>query len=296
MMAGTNSQDERSPEETARSEANWARKRRSDLIDSFSIIVSVPAANTDDQGNWKYGIANSYTNAPQDKLEEFKAEMAAIVQNSMGPLADSGLIERERAYEADIYGYSTPPAAQEWPRYLINLYLDARPFINDGASLIAWGAALSGLGKRFARWEADKTAIPHERTIAEIDQYTEEPLPVPQEVAVELRAVYSRDSLIAACYFHANSFYEPITPVKVNVYCRGSDYSKPEHPGGAEKYLIVFTTGTRRISYLVTGRGEVFEHFVETDGSVTLMPIPNLFQDQAADWSRVFPAYSTVIE
>lgn len=295
-MAGVKSLDGPNPEELDRLEEIWARKRRTDLINSFSIIVSVPSANVDDEGSWKYGIANSYTTHPEELFRKFEAEMSAIVRDSLTPLAESGLLDSELAKEVDIYGYSTPPAAQEWPRYLINLYLDARPYFNDGASLLAWGAAFIGLGKRLLKWEEDKASIPHERTVAEIDPYTKEPLPTPQVVPIELKTVYSRDSLIAICYYHTQSYYEPRMPVRVNVYCRGSDYFMPDHPGGSEKYLIVFTTGTRRISYLATGRGEVLEHFVETDGSVSLMPIPHLFQDQATDWTRVFPAYSTVIE
>ncbi|MCO5221375.1 MAG: hypothetical protein M9947_07295 [Thermomicrobiales bacterium] len=250
--------DERTPEEFA-AETLWARKRRSDLVDSFSVVLYTPSGYDD---------------------SKFAAEVAEIVQESVKPLVQAGLLDAAAAEEIEVFPYSTGPAAQEWAKCIVDLYHLAQPYINDGASLLEWGGALVFLTKQLMKREAGNSSDPKTHTSSGMD----------------LGNVYSRNALIAVCYYHIVSLYRPTAPVSVDVHCRGNEYSSPDHPGGFEQFLIVFVTDTRKISYLINGRGRVIEHIVETDGSASLMPIPNLFHDEVEDWSTVFPVYSTTIE
>ena len=112
---------------------------RRDLADAFGIVLSPPWHGPDVRGNVSYGIRPPHGWTDPTLSSEFAATMAEIIRERASSLVDRGLLPPDAASGIEGRPYAIPPAAQSWAMFIYNLYLDARPFLNDGASLIAWG-------------------------------------------------------------------------------------------------------------------------------------------------------------
>ncbi len=113
--------------------------RRDDLYNAFGIMLSVPLHGQDEQGRWKYGLSPQHGWANPDLETQFAQEMRSLIVGQVSALVTQGVIPPEQVESIQGHNYSVGPAAQEWPKIFFELYRDARPVMNDGASLLAWG-------------------------------------------------------------------------------------------------------------------------------------------------------------
>ncbi|MBA3527783.1 MAG: hypothetical protein H0T91_00410 [Propionibacteriaceae bacterium] len=242
--------------------------RRTDLADSFGVVLTVPPHGRDDLGNWKYGLPSIGDESDPRILDDFRGDMNSIIHSSVANHVANRSSTCELLQKIDGHEYSVGPASQEWSKLFFELYRDARPVFTDGASLLAWGYLLKDVIKGIWKWAVTK----------EREAFGGEDNVIYTGVSLIPPMVFTGPSLAAVCYAHLCENYSISSDVELETYPRIGfpGYSDPDHPGGEESYLVRAKAGRRSFYYLVKGNGSVLEHFATEGRTLTAMPLPNL--------------------
>jgi hypothetical protein len=253
-------------------EKRWQLAYRTDLANAFGLVLSMPAHGRNNLGNWQYGLI-PMGETSQTLEDDFRTEMHSIIHSHTSFLISQGLLTHEQVEDIEGHSYSVGPAAQEWPRFFFELYRDAQPFLTDGASLLGWGYFLKDVIREINYWASRKQQ--------EVDESRDaETVRVEQWAEVEVTHVLTRADLIALCYADMMKRYGIGQVVTIDTFPRSfTEFATPDHPSGPETYLIRIKAGKRRFFYLVNSKGEVSEHFLTTGDDLTLLPLPNLLDD-----------------
>ena len=255
-------------------ERRWQMSRRTDLANTFGIVLNVPSHGQDQDGNWEYGRIPIGGMANQQLVSEFRAEMRELIRQHASALVAEGLLMERQAETLDSHPYSVGPAAQEWPKIFFEFYKDVQPILSDGASALGWGYFVKDLVSRIHWWNANKQKEVYE-SMSRQESY-------PQEWReLSITPVLTRPALIALCYVDLTKRYGIGDDLTIDTYPRSySEYETPDHPAGGETYLIRLKAGKRGFYYLVNGKGIVSEHYLTTGSDITLLPIPNLLGEE----------------
>lgn len=251
-------------------EKRWELSRRSDLANAFGIIVSVPI-HRDDGGTSDLGYSPSSGMVDELFLSDFEAEMCSLVIAHASSLVSAGLLTEQQAQSIESHPYSIGPAAQELPQFFIELYRDAQPFMNDGASLLGWGYFFRELVKAMKLWIPRKQQRVEESRNGEavIDAGWSEP---------SFTSVLTSADLISLCYYDLKTRYGIGGNVTIDTFPRSfTGFATPDHPAGQVTYLIRFKASKRNFFYLVDSEGDVTEHYLATGDDLTLLNLPELF-------------------
>lgn len=268
----------------------YDESRRRDLGDAFAIILTLPFHAEDDQGRWRYGLRPLYGWANPELIDEFKEEMRSLIVAHAGGLVAKGVVDQKTLHRVEPRPYETGPAAQAWPCFLYNPYQDARPFLNDGASLLAWGMFFRTVLDRLKGWERDK----QER----LPDPESESQPAPAQWApVLVDRAFTRPVIIALCYADLVERYGIGEDVAIETFPRAwPEFYSPDHPCGAESYLVRATVGRRSFFYEVAGSGDVTQHFLLTGSDLTLLPLPSFVGGEPSYGARPVPSQRVMVK
>jgi hypothetical protein len=268
----------------------WRLSRREDLADAFGIMLSIPWHGQDSQGVWRFGL-NPMGGMPNMEWQnQFESEMKELIRGSAFSLVSRGLLTQDETDALDSHPYSVGPAAQEWPKIFFDLYQDARPFLNDGASILGWGYFFRDLIGRLWTWAANKQREQSEYPEAENVTYSGH--------GVVPTITLTRPAIVALCYAHLVDQHGVSEEMTVETFPRSfTSYATPDHPGGQETYLVQARAGRRSFFFHVSGTGEVAEHYLIVGITVTPLPLPNFVGDEFQSSSREsFPSQRIVIK
>ena len=267
-------------------ERRYQLQRRSDLANAFGIVISVPLHGQDEQGNWRYGLSPQYGWPNQDIEAEFAREMRSLISSRARRLAASGIISPEQAIIEE-HPYSVGPAAQEWPKLFFELYQDARPYLSDGASLLAWGYFFIDVVRGIWAWASDTERKQASQSGSDSTIY--------MGTSVMPGIVLTRPAIVALCYTDLIDRHGVTGDVTIDTFPRSlTSYATPDHPGGPETYLVRAKAGRRTFFYLLDGRGKVLEHYSLAGATLTLLSLPN-FMNQGVS-AAVVPRDETADE
>jgi hypothetical protein len=268
-----------SPEEQARAAELSRLSYRDDLADSFGIMIAVAKHGPSPDGVIKYG----YPPMPggfndQEMAEAFKSEMSGLIVESMSGLVDMGIISEEAVTTVKADPYSLPPAAQEWPKVFFDLYQDARPFLADGASLLAWGYFLRDAISRIWIWSSNKEREQSGPNPPENASYTGQ--------GIMPGIALTRPAILALCYLDLIERHGIKEKITIDAHSRTSPFfiSSVDHPGGRETYLVKAKAGSTSFFYIVRGSGDVIEHFSTSRSTLTLLELPNFVEQPGPDY------------
>jgi hypothetical protein len=260
-------------------ERRWRLAWRTDLADAFGIVLSVPEHGQDEYGNWRYGLRPEAGLANPEFEAEFEAEMRELIRRSASSLASNGLLTQQEAEAIEPHSYSVGPAAQEWSKLFFELYQDARPHLADGASILAWGYFLRDVVKAIWSWAARKEREQYGSAAAEASVYSGN--------SAMPRLVLTRPAIVALCYTDFVERHAVSGDIILETFPRSfTTYATMDHPGGQESYLVRARIGRRSFFYHVFGTGEVNEHYLLAGSTVTLLPLPNFLESDAAPLLR----------
>jgi hypothetical protein len=217
----------------------------------------------------------------------FEETMRSLVTERASVLTERGLLTPESI--ADIQGrlYGFPPAAQQWPMFLYNLYLDARPFLNDGASLIAWGMFFRDLLLGVREWVNARRAS--------VDPEVIPPGEATDKVASH--PILTRPAIIALCYADLAERYGVEDSVANEAHSRGfPSFTVPDHPGYTDRYLVRAKVSRRSYFWGVNGDGTVTEHYKIAGGHITLLPLPDFGSPDQTTWQEPMPPHRIVVK
>jgi len=253
---------------------------RRDLANAFGIILSPPHHGPDVRGNAAYGIRPQYGMADETITGEFAETMRSLVVGRASALAERGLVTPEAISDLQSKPYGYPPAAQQWPTFLYTLYLDARPFLNDGASVIAWGMFFRDVLRGVREWSqarrdsVDYEAIPPGREAREVASHP----------------VLTRPAIIALCYADLAERYGAGDTIAIEAHGRGfPGFTGPDHPGYNDRYLVRAKAGRRSFFWSVNGDGTVTDHFMMAGGQITMLPLPDFGAPDQRTWQDPMP-------
>lgn len=275
-------------EEVADIQRRWALARRNDLADAFGIAFSVPIHGRGEEGVWKYGLREPGGMASRELTEAFDDDVTQIVRHAAADLVSKGVITEEDADSLHAQPYSVGPAAQEWPKILFDLYQHARPFLNDGASLLAWGACIHAVIRGVRQWASKTERQVYGASEDQAASYTGS--------SVMPGMFFTRPALTALCYADVVERYGVSQSVTIDSHSRPlTTYATVDHPGGQETYLIRFKTGRKSYFYHANGTGVVSEHYLLSGSSIALLPLPDFLGDEYQASSRA-PGPAQVLE
>lgn len=251
----------------------WRLSRREDLADAFGIVLSVAWHGRDAQGNWRYGL-NPLGGMPNGEYQaQFESDMRALIREVASGLAGQGVITEEQVATLNFYPYSVGPAAQEWPKIFFDLYQDARPFLADGASLLAWGYFFKDTFRAIRTWASNKERAQSEYPDCENVTYSgHDAMP---------SVTLTRPAIVALCYTDLVDRHAVTGDLTIETFPRSfTSYATVDHPGGGESYILRARAGRHSFFYHVDGTGEVSEHYLIVDSTLTPLPLPNLRGDE----------------
>lgn len=254
------------------SEERWRLSRRADLANVFGMMLTVPWHGQDDQGNWRYGL-RPYGGFSNDTLQtQFESDMQALIQRAATELTSRGLLTQEELDSLSAHPYSVGPMAQEWPKIFFDLYRDAQPFLADGASILGWGYFFRDAIKAVTSWASEKTREESEQPLG--DAIARSGYAVMPEIAL------TRPAIVALCYSDLVNSHAITEELTIDTFPRSyTEYETVDHPGGGESYLIRARAGRRSFVYHITGQGKVVEHYLIVGSTLTLLPLPNLTEE-----------------
>lgn len=284
--------DQHSTQETT-TDPNLQRAHagRRDLSESFGLVLTMPPGTADVRGKWWYGIWGAPSAAKGDPPKSFEEDMRQLVRESQHPLTESGIIDQASVELLKGEYYQIGPASESWPSFLFDIYKHARPFVGDGADLLAWGYFFRSVLEHLAAWASDKNqSWPHDDSVRVQNLRDESISSLPKWEPVKLTPVLTRMALVSLCFQHAVERYGLGGGVAIDTFPRGWYYGDVEHPQGWENYLIRIVAGERYFYYQVTASGLVQQHFLLTGADVTLMELPDFGSPEYRDGYRALPA------
>lgn len=257
----------------------WSLARRTDLADAFGVVLPVPAHGQDERGNWKYGLRSIGGAASERIVKEFDEEITEVIRNSARYLSDNQLLNNQQVDTIQSQPYSVGPAAQEWPKILFDFYQSARPLLNDGASLLAWGYFFLNLIHGVRTWASE--------TERKISGGPESQAASYVGSSIMPRIVFTRPAIVALCFADMSQRHEIDESMTVESFPRSfTDFATVDHPGGQETYLIRFRAGRRSFFYHASGTAEITEHYLLAGSTVTLLPLPDFGNEGYRTMSR----------
>lgn len=247
--------------------------RRADLDHSISMMVVVPVHGPGPSGRVAYG------NRPFDGgfadtaiVDEFKQDIEQFLSGLGRGLVFEGFATEDQIAAIRLRPYSVGPAAQEWPQFILNFIQDARPVLNDGATLLAWGGFIKAVIDSIGNWvDRRKATIAEERApqLVEYDPRTE----------VAVKPVFTRAAIVCLCYQDMVTRSGVGTSCTVDVLTRSAEhYAGPDHPSGMEAYLIRFGIGSRNFIYHVNAYAFVLEHYLISGADMTMLTLPKFVE------------------
>jgi hypothetical protein len=258
-------------EPTPGDEKRWELARRTDLADTFGIVLSVPPHGQDDQGRWQYGLMPIGGMSNQLFVSQFEADMRSTIATYAPSLISSGLLTPDQAEAIGGHPYSIGPAAQEWPQFFFEFYRNAQPFLSEGATLLAWGYFLKDAVRGISTWSPRNQHEPH-------GSPDSEPMTRAQQLDTSVHPVLTPADLIALCYVDLTRRYGIGDDVTIDVLPRSfTEFATPDHPSADVTYLMRIKAGKRRFFYFVDSTGKVTEHYLSTGDDLTLLMLPALF-------------------
>lgn len=275
-------------EELAEIQRGWDLQRRSDLADAFGIAFSVPTHGQDDEGRWKFGLPAQGGMNSQELTEKFADDITHIIRYAAVDLVDKGVITKQDVLSIRAQSYSVGPLAQEWPKFLFDLYQSARPFLNDGASLLAWGAFIIDVIRGVRKWASKTEREVHGASEDQAGSYTGS--------RIMPKVFFTGPALTALCYTDVVERYGVSQSVTIDSLSRSfTTYATADHPGGQETYLIRFKAGRKSYFYHAHGTGVISEHYLMVSSTITLLPLPDFLGDEYHSSSRP-PGRSQTLE
>ncbi len=248
---------------------------RQDLADSFGLVLTMPPGAVDVAGTWRYGILGPPTALSSETSDTFTREMIQLFQDQQYSLTEQEILAEESLTNVRISYYQIGPASESWPSYFFDIYSHARPFLGDGADLLAWGYFFRGVLEGIKHWASAKNdQWPGEESIL-VSGWEEVSPPSQKWEPVSINPVLTRMAVVSLCFQHAIDKYGLGGTVAIDTFPRGWYYGDVHHPQGWESYLVRIVAGSRQFYYQLTGTGLVQQHFLLTDGDVTLLDIPD---------------------
>ena len=253
---------EASMDGSAETEFGVDEARRDDLGNAIGFIVSAPFHGQDETGQWFWGLRPFGGMANPDLTNQFRNDMARIARDGLYSVVGPGLLTSPQAEAIEGHPYEIGPAAQSWPMFFYNLYQDARPFLNDGASLLAWGAALRAIMSQVKTWGHRQTMHPQRR-----------------ESPVESVPALTLPAILSLAYSDLVERYGIGEEVTLDLYPRSfKGFVSVGHPGSDMRYVIRALAGVRSFFYIVDSSGVVYEHFLYSSGEITPLSLPDWYE------------------
>lgn len=241
--------------------------RLMDQSKTFGLRVIVPDHGQDEYGQWLYGFPPSVELASSpDIVANFASEMQSIVATSSQLLVRAGTLNETDVETFTIIRRETGAGAYSWPELAIKFIEQAQPFLSNGADLLAWGYFLKEVVSKIRRWTDEKNQALRDASGQTRGFNSFNPRPV-----------LTRPGLVALCYAHLVEQYGVSSNVSIDMFPRSRLLGPPGgHPAQAEMHLIRLQAGERSFFYLVDDLGTALEHFLITDGDLTLLPLSEL--------------------
>lgn len=251
----------------------------------------MPPGAVDAAGTWWYGILGPPTALSGEASDTFTGEMIQLLQDQQYSLTDQKILAEESLTNVRISYYQIGPASESWPSYFFDIYSHARPFLGDGADLLAWGYFFKGVLESIKHW----TFAKNEQWLGEgavgIDSWEEGASPSsPKWEPICVNPVLTRMAVVSLCFQHAIEKYGLGGTVAIDTFPRGWYFGDVKHPQGWESYLVRIVAGGRQFYYQVTGTGLAQQHFLLTDGDVTLLDVPDFGHPNHREGQRALSA------
>lgn len=250
-------------------EARWRLARREDLADVMGIVLSVPMHGQDPDGVWRFGLRTDQGWADEGMTAQFDYEVQTLFSIAAEGLVERGALARTRPGSFTSHPYEIGPAAQGWPMQFVEFVQQARPLLEDGATLLAWGYFLKDVIRKLWEWgsamDREASKYPQSRPVTYDGRSS-----VPS-------ASFTRPAIVALCYVDLVDHYPVTEAVTLETFPRSKfGYVSQDHPGGSESYLIRFTVQRMSFYYHVLGSGQVLEHFKTNGPALSLLPIRDI--------------------
>ncbi len=215
---------------------------RQDLAESLAVIVVDPEYT----GFMRSGQPTSW----EDHQAAFD-NLVNDLQTKVFELAPSGMLPAHA--ELDRHYYQIGPASQGPSVEILHLVQDVNSAIQIGITYLELGIFATSLG----RWWIKRTR--------RSDDYG------PPEINIVFTAPLLRGMCVAdVIERHGEQSVQEITS-----HSRQEHFGAPDHPTGMESYVISVTIeNDERYFYVVTGRGQVTEHFKVEQNKVIPLELP----------------------
>jgi hypothetical protein len=259
---------------------------RDDLDFSLGIILPAPLHGLDINGNVVFGIRPQFGMADEAITNQFAREMRNLIVTGMQPLVDRGTLPANVLEPLEARPYSFPPAAQSWPLYLFNLWHDARPFLEDGALLLAWGAAIREVLRKVNDWVQARQS-----------ERNWDVVPSGQETEIQVNPILTRPAIVALCYLDLVERHKVTGAVTMEAHGRGFAVATgPGHPGAFDQYLVRIQTNGPAYFWLVRGDGTTLDHFSLDGTDIAVLPLPNFSTGEPDEFRIAQPLYRGSIQ
>jgi hypothetical protein len=241
--------------------------RLPDWAKDFGLRVLVPDHGQDEHGQWLYGVQPSMELASSpDIVADFASEMGSIVASSAQLLVRAGTLNEKQVDTFAIIRREHGAGAYSWPELVFKFFEHAQPFLSNGADLLAWGYFIKEVVSKIRHWTEEKDQALRDASGETLGFKSFNPRPV-----------LTRPGLVALCYAHLVEQYGVSSNISIDIFPRSRLLGPPGgHAAQAEMHLIQLKSGERSFFYLVNDLGTALEHFLITDGEVTLLPLPEL--------------------
>jgi hypothetical protein len=247
----------------------YSQVRRSDLIDTVSLVFPYPAAGTDAAGRSWIGLNAVGGQLPADIEDIVQATLKGIVEESLANAGDE-VFPQLQPNEVSSHRYESGPAAQSWPTDLFVLWNDVRPLLEDTVLLASAAQLLISIRRRVSQWLINE----NQRTLQEA-QVTEEERAAINNIPEDIM-VHPQANLVTLCLYDAVERHGLTGDGSVHIHSRiSTPYSTPDHPCLADDYLIRILQEERQIFYQVDGHGVCREHFYLVGNELMQQGLPD---------------------
>lgn len=227
----------------------FADTHATDVNQRLAIVVPWPSEESLEEA--VHEISQLVTEVVKENLHDIRCQKTTVSCYQVGPAA-TGLIVH----------------------YLCTIYRDVRPFLNDGASLIAWAGLAVALYRRLrVYWQQRRRDMPY-------DLYQTR-----ANLVGTLSPLFSEPMVLGLCYRHcAQSYSESIKDISIYDRSALRVFSSASHPGGDEIYTVrIWTLKRRCYVYVVDSRGSPIEHFLISGKTFQPLDLPRWFNDESVD-------------